>query len=146
MEGLLAFASTALTQLAGSGRNPRPSQYFGAAACAVLGGVAFLAMAGCLIAALWIAVPPEWGAAAAPLLSAAVLALVCGVIALIVQALLRRSSSPLRQDTLMELVQHSDLLGLLRNHVGELLIAAAVAGLVSGSASGRPSRDSQPRS
>jgi hypothetical protein len=145
VEGFLSLASTALTQLAGSGRGPGPLQYFGAAACIIVGSSAFVATIGCLIAALWVATPPEWGPAAPALLSAAALALLCGAIALVIQALLRRSSPPPARDTLMELVKHPDLLSLLRNHVGELLLAAAVAGLISGSTAGRPSRDTKRR-
>jgi len=145
MEGFLALVTTALKQLAASGQGPRPARYFGAVAAAILGAVAFVAMGGCLIAALWRAAPPEWGPAASPRLAAAALAMVSGITVLVVGGLLRRSPPPPPRNTLVEILQHPDLHSLLRNHLGELLIAATVAGLVSGSAT-RPPPVPRPRS
>lgn len=145
MEGFLGLVTTALKEFAVSRQGPRPARYLGAGAAAVLGAVSIVAMGGCLIAALWRAVPVEWGPAAAPLLAAAALAIACGIIALGVMALLRRSPPPTApRNTLVEILQHPDLHGLIRDHLGELLIAAAVAGLVVSGSTGRPS--SEPRS
>jgi len=145
MEGFLALVTTALKELAVSGQGPRPARYVGAGAAAILGAVMFVAMGGCLVAALWRAVPPEWGPAASPLLAAAALALACGVAALVVMALLRRSPPPPPpRNALVEMLEHTDLPGLIRHHLAELLIGAIVAGLVSGSAT-RPAPEPRPR-
>ena len=145
MEGFLALVTTALKELAVSGQGPRPARYVGAGAAAILGAVMFVAMGGCLVAALWRAVPPEWGPTAAPLLAAAALLLASGIAVLVVMALLRRSPPPpVPRNALVEVLQHTDLQGLIRNHLGELLIAATIAGLVSGSTT-RPPPDARPR-
>jgi len=136
MERLFRLAAPVLLESVFAARKPQ----FGASAATALAGLAGLAIlavtaaAACLLAALWNWSLPEWGPVGAPLICAAALAIAAAVLALAVAMLRRRRPAPPPLAAVAALLPDIDGQRLLRDHLGDILLAALLAGLVSGTA------------
>jgi hypothetical protein len=100
----------------------------GAVVCGVLGFVASVAGFVCAVAAFWYWLAPKLGPAVAALVCAAALLLVAIVLGLIAARCARRPPSAALQDVL----NSKEIVALLEKHLPELMIAAAIGGLIFG--------------
>lgn len=101
---------------------------------AALGVAAFFCLIGALafaLAALWIYLAPQIGAAAAPLILAGILLLLCFALLAAIRLAHRpdRTSHPTDEASAMLL---AEVTKLLKEHKGSVLAAALLAGLVAG--------------
>jgi hypothetical protein len=100
----------------------------GAAICGVLALIVVIAAVACGVGAFWLWLAPQLGGGTAALVSMAVLIVVALILALAAVALARRSPS----SALHDVFDSKELGGLVENHMPELMIAAAVGGLIFG--------------
>lgn len=144
METALRLAATILTQIVEVRRDShRPPNAAATIICLAIAVVAILAAAALLISSLWFGIPVEWGPATAPLVCAAILVLASAVLILIA-IILRRHRPADSFEPLGSLLQQVEGAKLLHDHLVDLLVAAAVLGLLTGS-NARPRRDGVPR-
>ena len=97
--------------------------------CGALAGLAGLAGLGCGIAALWLWLAPLMGESEAALLC--MLTLLVAAFLLLLGAIYfsrHRPTNPVLKDVL----GNKELLGMVEKHIPDLMIAAAIAGLVFG--------------
>jgi hypothetical protein len=141
MESLLERLAPLLVQLAfpaGDGKlAPRTMVGIACVLLATLGAAAAL---GCLVAALWLLAAASINPIAAPAVCAVALIIVCTILMLIGTKSLTRKKTP-RVPNLFELFNDVDGAQIIRDHKSELLIAAAVTGMLVG---GSMSKRSQP--
>jgi hypothetical protein len=100
----------------------------GVLACGLLAFIAGLAGVGCGIAALWLWLAPLLGPAAAAAISMGVLLAAALILGLVAARFARRSPAT----ALTDLLDSKEISGALDRHLPELLIAAAVGGLLFG--------------
>jgi uncharacterized membrane protein YedE/YeeE len=100
----------------------------GAAICGVLALIIVFAAVACGVSAFCLWLVPKLGAALAALVTMAALIIVALVLGLIAVAFARRSP----RSALQDVFDAKELTGLVENHLPELLIAAAVGGLIFG--------------
>jgi hypothetical protein len=100
----------------------------GVVVCAALGGLAGLAGLGCGLASLWLWLSPRVGDAQAGLLCAVTLLVAAFLFGLGAMSFGRRAP----RSPLAEVVNSKELLGMVEKHIPELVIAAAVGGLLLG--------------
>lgn len=101
----------------------------GVVVCGVLAGLAGLAGLGCGIAALWLWLAPQMGEAEAALLC--MLTLLVAAFLLLLGAIYfgrHRPPNPVLKDVL----DNKELMRMVEKHTPDLVIAAAIAGLVFG--------------
>jgi hypothetical protein len=103
-------------------------RFVGVAICGVLALIVVIAAVACGVSAFCLWLAPQLGAATAALVAMAALVVVALILGLGVVALARRSSRP----ALHNIVDSKELSSLVENHLPELLIAAAVGGLIFG--------------
>lgn len=127
---LVALAGVGL-----AGDKPTLGRITIAALAGVLAGVAALASVGCGLAALWIVVLPHLGPAWTILGLAGILVALCLALLALAFALVRRDrrQPQINVDTATSLLAAKQLFG---EHKGTMLMAALVAGLNAGAASG----------
>jgi hypothetical protein len=144
MERALRLAATILTQFVEvRGESHRSPNAVAGIICVLVAAVAILAAAGLLISSLWFAIPVEWGPTAAPLVCTAILVLASAVL-ILVAIILRRHRPADSFNPLGKLIQQVDSAKLLHDHLVDLLVVAAVLGLLTGS-NARPRGDGVPR-
>lgn len=96
--------------------------------CGVLAFIAGMAGVVCGVAAFWLWLTPIIGPAEAALVSAIVLLLIALVLGLVGAGFARRSPS----DALTDVLKSKELSNAVEKHLPELVIAAAVGGLIFG--------------
>ena len=111
-------------------------RFIGVAICGVLALIIAIAAVACGVGAFWLWLAPQLGAAAAALVTMAALIVIAAVLGLVAVALARRPRGPALRDVfdsreLSGLVSKG-VSGLVGNHLSDLLIAAAIAGLIFG--------------
>ncbi len=106
----------------------------GVAVCGFLGVLGALAAVGCGVAALWLAVTPQLGAAYAALICAAVLIAFCAMMALIAYQLTRKSPPPpvAPVHPVIQMLEGYDIHRMFEKHAVELILGALVGGLLLG--------------
>ena len=119
-------AGVLIQQLSSPYRSMFERRIAGVAVCAALGGLAAIAAVGCGVAALWLWLSPQVGGAEAGLLCALTLLVVAFLLALGAVSFSRRTPS----SALKDVINSKELAGLVGKHVPELVIAAAVGGLL----------------
>ena len=100
----------------------------GAAICGVLALIVVIAAVACGVGAFWFWLAPQLGAGTAALVSMAVLIVIALILALAAVALARRSPS----SALHDVFDSKELGSLVEKHLPEVMIAAAVGGLIFG--------------
>lgn len=103
-------------------------RFVGVAICGALALIIGIAAVACGVSAFCLWLAPQLGAATAALVAMAALVVVALILGLGAVALARRSSRP----ALRNIVDSKELSGLVENHLPELMIAAAVGGLIFG--------------
>jgi HAMP domain-containing protein len=132
MEGLVKLAVSLIAQRAlGSERGYRPPHILAAMACGLAAAFVMAAALGCLVAALWREALPAAGPVGAPAICAGALILLCGLLALAAALLMRRRSPP-SISPLVDLFQNVDAGYFIRNHKVDMLMGAALLGLLAG--------------
>jgi FtsH-binding integral membrane protein len=125
-------AGLALRQLASRYRAAVKRRVIGTAVCAFLAFIVLLSALACAVGACWLWLAPQLGQVQAALVCMGVLLVVAIILALAARhfagARVRRSPPAAVDD----LVANAELSGFLEKHMVELLIAAAVTGLVLG--------------
>jgi hypothetical protein len=145
MEGLLGLVEPILAQLALThGGNRRAPPTMVDMACVLLAALVTMAAAGCLVAALWLAVLARFGPVAAAVACAVALLLV-GAILTLIEVRFRARPKTARPPMLIELLHGIDGEKLIHDHKVDLLIGALVIGLVVGSSAPKPSRPDRSR-
>jgi hypothetical protein len=103
-----------------------------AACCAGLAAAFAAAAAGCAVTALWIFLLPAVGPIGAPLISAAVLLLLCGALVAAIWRLLRHRPAPVAGQTSPDAAAPALLIAeasrLIEENKGAALLAALLAG------------------
>jgi hypothetical protein len=132
MEGLVKLAVSLLAQHAlGNDRGHRPPHILAAMACGFAAALVMAALLGCLIAALWREVLPAAGPVGAPAICAGALILLCAVLALAAVRLMGRPN-PAPPSPLADLFQNFEAGHFIRNHKFDMLMGAALLGLLTG--------------
>jgi hypothetical protein len=102
----------------------------GVVVCGALAGLAGLAGLGCGIAALWLWLSPLMGEAEAALLC--MLTLLVAAFLLLLGAIYFSRHRPVANPVLKDVLNNKELIGMLEKHIPDLVIAAAIAGIVFG--------------
>lgn len=128
-EEIIKLAARVLVQQFGAPYRAAFERRFGAVVvCGVLAFIAGMAGVVCAVAAFWLWLTPIIGAANAAWVSAAVLLLIALALGLTAARCARRSPS----DALTDVLKSEALSGAVEKHLPELVIAAAVGGLIFG--------------
>lgn len=128
-EDLLGLAArVALHQLVAPSRVAVKRRIIGVIVCGVLAVIATLGALGWASAALWLWLAIHIGPAQAALVVMGALLLTLLVLALIIRRLTRPPKAP----ALANLVSSKDLTKMLESHLPQLVIAAAIGGLLFG--------------
>jgi uncharacterized membrane protein YedE/YeeE len=115
-------------QLAMPYRAALERRFVGAAICGVLALIIIIAAVACGIGAFWLWLTPQLGAGTAALVTMAVLVVIALILALAAIALARRSPG----SALHDVFDSKELSSLVEKHLPELVIAAAIGGLIFG--------------
>ncbi|HVA12060.1 MAG TPA: hypothetical protein VNF99_02305 [Stellaceae bacterium] len=121
-------ARVAFQQLGSPYRAALERRIGGVVACGALAIIVGLAGIGCGVAALWLWLSPILGSAEAALVATAVLLLAAFILGFATAQFARRSPSP----ALPDLLDAKAIGDLAQKHIPELVIAAAIGGLVLG--------------
>jgi uncharacterized membrane protein YedE/YeeE len=121
-------ARTVLQQIATPYRAAFERRIIGVAICGVLGLVLVVAAVACGVSAFCLWLAPKFGAATAVLVAMAALIVIALILGFIAVALARRAPRSALQDAF----DVKELSSLVEKHLPELLIAAAVGGLIFG--------------
>jgi hypothetical protein len=100
----------------------------GAAICGLLALIVIVAAVACGVAAFWLWLTPMLGATTAALVSMAALVVLALILGLVAVAFIRRSPS----SALRDVFDSKEIGNLLQGHLPELMIAAAIGGLLFG--------------
>jgi hypothetical protein len=100
----------------------------GAAICGLIALIVIIAAVACGVAAFWLWLTPTLGATTAALVSMAALVVLALILGLTAVALARRSPS----SALREVFDSKEISNLIEGHLPELMIAAALGGLIFG--------------
>ena len=121
-------ARTVFQQIASPYRVALERRLVGAAICGILALIVVMAAVACGVSAFCLWLAPKLGAATAVLVAMAALIVIALILGLTAVALARRSPRSALQDAF----DVKELSGLVEKHLPELLIAAAVGGLIFG--------------
>jgi uncharacterized membrane protein YedE/YeeE len=121
-------ARTLLQQIAAPYRAAFRRRLIGTAICGVLALIIGIAAVACGVSAFCLWLVPKLGAATAVLVAMAALVVIALVLGLVAVALARRSPKSALQDAF----DSKELSSLVEKHLPELLIAAAIGGLIFG--------------
>ena len=119
---------TVLQQIVTPYRAAFERRIFGVVICGLLALVIIIAAVACGVSAFCLWLAPKLGAATAVLVAMAALIVIALILGLTAVALARRSPRSALQDAF----DVKELSGLVEKHLPELLIAAAVGGLIFG--------------
>jgi hypothetical protein len=100
----------------------------GVAICGLLALIVIVAAVACGVGAFWLWLAPHLGASTAALITMAVLIVIALILGLVAMAFARRSP----RSALHDVFDTQELSSLVANHLPQLLIAAAVGGLLFG--------------
>jgi hypothetical protein len=103
-------------------------RFVGAAVCCLVALIVIIAAVACGVGAFWLWLTPQLGAGMAALVSMAVLIVIALILGLVAVALVRRSP----RSALHEVFESKELGSLVEKHLPELMIAAAIGGLLFG--------------
>jgi uncharacterized membrane protein YedE/YeeE len=121
-------ARVVFQQMATPYRAALERRFVGAAICGVLALIVLIAAVACGVGAFWLWLAPYLGEATAALVTMAALIVTALILGLGAVALARRSPSP----ALRDIFDSKELSSLVENHLPELMIAAAIGGLIFG--------------
>jgi len=128
-EELIKIAARAvLQQMAAPYRAAFERRFIGAAICSVLALIIIVAAVACGVSAFCLWLVPKLGAATAALVGMAALVVIALILGLTAVALARRSP----RSALHDIFDSKELSSFVENHLPELMIAAALGGLVFG--------------
>jgi hypothetical protein len=129
-EELIKLAARAVfQQVATPYRANLERRIVGAAVFGALALIVTIAAIACGVSAFWLWLVPKLGPALAALVTMGALLIVALLLAVVAMAIARRRAQPA---ALQDLFDPNELSGLVEKHLPELLIAAAVGGLVFG--------------
>jgi hypothetical protein len=135
--GLAPSVIAALGRIVAAGRiGASAARLTAALACVALAALVVMGAVGCALAALWIAILPQVGPAYAPLIVAGVL-VVIGLALLVAARLLTRRKKPAASLSATADLLLAEGTRFFASHKSEVLLAALLAGLLSG---GKPRR------